>query len=934
MLFALVILPASAGAGGKRPVDQQRVAQLERRLAILQAQEARHARNEFMGLSEQHAAELENAAVQDVRNANLVDAAKTLAGTAIDSLAKSGAAALIAKQAPQVSGDRAAFSAKTLENTFKAPWTIGNAGYTLYEKTNAVDARGASALDARIARLEQVRAGSDLAATADVTGYTSTYTKAVGIVPSVLLVQAYLQRADAASTEAERQKFRDKAVSMAYDTVWSAAKLGGATVRAEVKLGKTDADLVARLSTFAATEYEVHGERAFAEQVRGDALNYLQYEVMRTQYELDRAQGHTFNPSSYDNGQPFTGEPGGIKIGDVTADALAARLDLTSVGYDPLHRRLILAGRRATRTIDLALFRDVLRLAVEHHDPFFSLNPVAPKDWDRQPEVGGALLRTKLLAGDDSVFVARLRANGLRIPLHDGRECYYDTLRGLDRDLEGALEQRLDTRVERVYSPAWLAQSEVGRVLYEADLAIKAVTSGVLVDARSTAAVAPVWNIDGFTPLWDQPWDRADRQAGRANFELNSATLRDDGAVVDLAQVRPKLVIVRRETGTSHDLPPAPLDRRTAAQFDRRWQSYVAHVPVLGELTNVFRAYVAARYIVRNHPALARALLAAPPPLGATGIHLYDARSPSVIACAAGTHLVPLSKDRAFYVGAGFGGGISMHVGPDRVQVVIAPPAPADAFAHRAAAGDASFTADGDARAIVLDVVPTTSLSPAAQLAIAAAFEGVAVGLVVLLPLAGRRSAPHDALPASCEHCARVHRGTERVGRFCDALALGAFAFIVALPLIAAAHEQLPNLAQGLVALAAIATVLAFPALVALAARGILFALRRWHGAWSGGLLRVVGSGARWFGLVLALVLLSGGLTPDALAARVLALTGPQIGERLWTDLGSALALELVVLVLVVTALGAFVARWVAPRYFDTRPLPLGSPHQPHGAPA
>ena len=74
-------------------------------------------------------------------------------------------------------------------------------------------------------------------------------------------------------------------------------------------------------------------------------------------------------------------EPGGIKFSSERADDLAFALDITSVEYDPVSGKLILIGKKSRQQFDVDMFADILRLAVEEEEPFFSLDASKYEDW-------------------------------------------------------------------------------------------------------------------------------------------------------------------------------------------------------------------------------------------------------------------------------------------------------------------------------------------------------------------------------------------------------------------------------------------------------------------------------------------------------------------------------------------------------------------------
>src|SRR5258706_567573 len=293
-------------------------------------------------------------------------------------------------------------------------------------------------------------------------------------------------------------------------------------------------------------------------------------------------------------------EPGGIKFSGARAQELAATLDVTSIAFDPVRGKIVLVGakQQAAQTFDLDVFADVLRLAVEEYEPFFSLDPSEPHDWDESLTPIGKALRAKYDADELAKRVRALSPTG--IP-HGSRVYYYTTVETLDPQLVAQANRGRDMTVKLVYSPDWLRYSKVGAILFDGDLAIKAVASG-FVERGGAIEPAFVWAMPDFDPVW---LHRDDASAGRANFELAHARVREGGARLDLVDVHPGLYVTGRRPGTNEDTAPSSHDKAISEHFDKHWREYVANVPEIGRLEMVFRAYVAARFLVDHHPGLA-----------------------------------------------------------------------------------------------------------------------------------------------------------------------------------------------------------------------------------------------------------------------------------------------------------------------------------------
>ena len=206
--------------------------------------------------------------------------------------------------------------------------------------------------------------------------------------------------------------------------------------------------------------------------------------------------------------------------------------------------------------------------------------------------------------------------------------------------------------------------------------------------------------------------------------------------------------------------------------------------------------------------------------------------------------------------------------------------------------------------------------------------EALAV-LAWLLTLARRRQDGFDQQPW-CARCVRLHERTEAIGRTADALAAGALAFLVALPFVAAAYESGLTLAHAVLAVSAVAGVIAVFAEADFFARAA--AARIWPRlTWSAAPARIVGGGARWFGVILVLYLFQ---PRDALLGGDAGIAGlfGAVGPRLAVDLGSTSAIVVAAVIIAGAFIVALVARWLVPVMFGSIPAALVLSHEPHGS--
>lgn len=196
-----------------------------------------------------------------------------------------------------------------------------------------------------------------------------------------------------------------------------------------------------------------------------------------------------------------------------------------------------------------------------------------------------------------------------------------------------------------------------------------------------------------------------------------------------------------------------------------------------------------------------------------------------------------------------------------------------------------------------------------------------AAAVLASLVLARRRS---DASSARlCSRCARLHARTETFARAADAAALGALAFLVALPFVAAGYETGFTFATTALAASAVAAVVAVAAEIDFFARAA--AARLWPRlTWSAEPMRIVGGGARWLGALFALYLF------QPRDAGIATLFGG-IGTRLVLDLASTWIIKVAAVILVIAAIVALAARWLVPLAFNSLPTALAVRREPQG---
>ncbi|MGH7660805.1 MAG: hypothetical protein ACRENA_07825 [Vulcanimicrobiaceae bacterium] len=224
-------------------------------------------------------------------------------------------------------------------------------------------------------------------------------------------------------------------------------------------------------------------------------------------------------------------------------------------------------------------------------------------------------------------------------------------------------------------------------------------------------------------------------------------------------------------------------------------------------------------------------------------------------------------------------------------------------------------------------MAPSTPVVPGyVPLALLVGLEVVAIAAwFSLAGAAGFRKGSASVL-SLCTRCTRLHGRTELIGLGADAVAVGAVAFLIALPFVAAGYEG--GLAPGIALLGASAVV-AFLAVAAeldfliraLAAR--IWPNLSWQTVEA---TRIIGGGARWVGVILAMYIFKAAYS----SVGVSALFG-DVGKRLATDLPSIATLTAAAAILVVAMLAALLSRWLVPMIFNSLPTTLALRHEAPG---
>ena len=182
-----------------------------------------------------------------------------------------------------------------------------------------------------------------------------------------------------------------------------------------------------------------------------------------------------------------------------------------------------------------------------------------------------------------------------------------------------------------------------------------------------------------------------------------------------------------------------------------------------------------------------------------------------------------------------------------------------------------------------------------------------------------------------CPHCGRLHERTNAIARLADATAVAALAFLVALPFVAAGFESGFTLARALLGVSAVVAVLAAAAEGNFLIRAV--AERLWPRlAWNVEPTRIIGGGARYVGIILALYMFRAGYMSAGGADLGLASLFGDVGKRLTSDLASTSIIWGVTAILVLAQIVALLARWLVPLVFNSLPTTFAVRREPNEA--
>lgn len=948
-IFLIICSPASAQ--NQSPNDQARLKALKNQLELYKVARERHEHDEFFRNSREAAVDIESSGLNW-----LSDYTKNSAVSDLFDVGESGVS-VVAKQrmaekmgVDSMSPERAERAKRLIDQSVDGRYTrpvkiLGNIykdGKLISEIKDQLE-KGTlhgDNLDTAIVAMQTFKEGfpQALGGLSMIPGGSvqnkgiEVANTAMEIVGGTLLSGLYLVKAADTKNDVEKSEIRSKAlkeiVGVTSKSLVAVGGSGMAELAAEAKLAYIDADVVSRLTYWAGAQYSAHSLRAEADKVRGDAITLLNQKINDTQHQIDLLNTRD-DPALLQfmegvgidgNGaKRKLGEPGGIKLNTAAADQIAAKLDIDSVDYDPASGKVVLAGHTSKYEFDLDIFQTVLRLAAEVSEPFFGLYPANYPEWDSAPTWLSKQIYSKYGRDGYATLASRLTSVGIHLPMAGGRNCYAADLRLLDPALYGEMDEKFDLREERVYSPTWLRYTHVGEILYQADTNIKAILTGVRRN-DDTLQLADVWKIPGFLPA---TFYEHKSSAGRLNLELDASNVPASASHVELSEVRPKLQYYPRKPGTDQDLPRTEDEQQVVDLFDNHWQEFVSGVEPFAQLMNVYRAYVAARYLVAKNPGLAKQIADFGEPGDAKSLPAYHVGESSVTGCVAGGRLEPLRPDGKgyFQIGGGASGGTAFKLSEKINYISGASKDHGDGLLNAALGSQEGIFEQGDRTALAIGFDDRNyPLSDQRKFLIfllgtTAIIGGVLLGLM-------RRFGKKMNADHICPHCAVIHRRVEMLGFFCDIAAIGSVLFLLGILFAAAVYSETPSATQFFVMIGSTACfvgilgVLGYLAHVAVAmvnrARQPMLTPTR-H----------LAAGARILGVLLVVVLFSGGLSERALAQKTMLLSGGY-GQLILRVIGETTVIREALIILTLSIIVSALLRWALPFMLHSNPLPLG----------
>jgi hypothetical protein len=355
----------------------------------------------------------------------------------------------------------------------------------------------------------------------------------------------------------------------------------------------------------------------------------------------------------------FASGPGGISLSEAAAERMPIDIDLDGVYYD--NGKLVLSGRKGpAQTLDASLVLTAMRAACEPGDPYFSLDPENGAAWLAQGQQVSQRLWDQIsgeLHWNTPVRATRqtLREHSLWIRTISAGRDYPEVWNRIAADYP-------DLRSKLVFRPTWLQQTRFGEIMYDADVLLKELASGLPVLSRDSLPAAkvpgyvsqlsgeidqilfagihdqnitPEWQSSRFwfdlaprTPVFGATLDVRNSSADRelldslqqhrmidadTNPTLSPRLVVQDGPSLDLSQIYPTMFVRRHNPATNEDLPvDDPIMNSLANNINDRIEQFVRQYSVLQSLTEAMRVYVAAVHIIKSNDQICQRIRSLP----------------------------------------------------------------------------------------------------------------------------------------------------------------------------------------------------------------------------------------------------------------------------------------------------------------------------------
>jgi len=329
----------------------------------------------------------------------------------------------------------------------------------------------------------------------------------------------------------------------------------------------------------------------------------------------------------------------GISISKAAAEHMALGLDLEGMYYSD--GRVILSGTSKKSTkLDAALFLTAIRLACEPQDPYFSLDPVSQTTWTTDSGNAIAEIGTHLenAMGWDPRYAANRGSNA---KIKDGISHKSFLIR---RDYPALWNDIISKypgfKNRLVFKPEWLRETRFGKILFDADVLLKEISSGAPI-LNNTSVQAD--RVKGYVPrelrklrhsfsqsnadeaksaafLWVQkeggrmwfdlvpspPVENNDAaQLARAAISGPLGTAAVDGNATDITKIYPILFMRRRDDNTGKEFETFdPISDEFVHDVNAELPQYMIAYEELQALTDVFRAYVVAVRLTKQDARL------------------------------------------------------------------------------------------------------------------------------------------------------------------------------------------------------------------------------------------------------------------------------------------------------------------------------------------